>query len=138
MKNHMNLDIWTIYETTRIRDYFKLKDSVEKDILSKVVYQFSCSGDSRVQYIGYTNRTLQERVKEHLGGKTAVSDHVGTCETCNGEGVSINNFDVLKKCRNWGDTSSVYEAIFIQRRNPILNRQLTNTTYHTFTLRVFD
>ena len=133
----MNLEIRTIYETTRIKDYFKLKDGVMKDILAKVVYQFSCSSDSRVRYIGYTNRTLKERVKEHLSGKTAVSDHISTCATCNGKGVSIDNFEVLKRCRNWGDTS-VYEAIYIQRRNPLLNRQLTSNTYHTFTLRVFD
>ena len=88
--------------------------------------------------IGYTNRTLKERVQEHLKGKTAVSDHIVGCEHCNKNGVSIDNFEVLKKCRNWSDTS-VYEAIFIQKQNPILNRQLTNTTqYHTFTLRVFD
>ena len=134
----MNVYVEVIYETARVKDYFKLKDDVAKEILSKVVYKFHCSSDSKIQYIGYTNRTLQERMKEHLKGKSAVSDHIAACKHCSENGVSLNNFEVIKRCRNRGDTS-VYEAIFIQRQNPTLNRQLTNATqYHTFTLRVFD
>ena len=82
VKSEMNLDVQTVYETVRIKDQFRLKDAVAKEILSKVVYRFSCSSDSRIQYIGYTNRTLRERVKEHLGGTTAISDHIGTCTRC--------------------------------------------------------
>ena len=138
VKMEMDIDIQIIYETVRIKDFFKLKDGVTKEILSKVVYKFCCSSDSKIQYIGHTNRTLRERVSEHLKGKTAVSDHIAVCKNCSDNGVSIDNFEVIKRCRNWGDTP-VYEAMFIQRQNPILNRQLTNVTqYHTFTLRVFD
>ena len=137
VKSEMNLEVQTVYETARIKDQFRLKDAVEKEILSNVVYRFSCSSDSRIQYIGYTNRTLRERVKEHLGGTTAISDHIGTCEGCK-QSVSIDNFEVIKKCRNWGDTP-VYEAMLIQRHNPTINRQLTTTQqFHTFNLRVFN
>ena len=138
MKLEMNLDVQIIYETTKIKNFFKLKDNVSNEILSKVVYKFSCSSDSKIQYIGHTNRTLKERINEHLKGNTAISDHITICKTCNEKGVSINNFEVIKRCQNWGDTP-VYEAIFIKRENPVLNRQLTNVKqYHTFTLRVFN
>ena len=40
-----------------------------------MVYEYKGSKDNSIQYTKFTLRPLLERVKEHLKGKTAVSDH---------------------------------------------------------------
>ena len=125
-----------VYETNKIKDHFKLKADVPKFLATKVVYKFVCSQDANVAYIGYTNRTLKERVAEHRTSCTAVSNHASECSTCKSVGISIDNFQILKKCRNKFDTM-IYEAMCIKRYNPVLNRQLVKPG-KSFTLRVFN
>ena len=48
----------------------------------------------------YTSRSLIERAKEHLRGKTAVSVHIINCNKCKNEKLNVNNFEVLKECKN--------------------------------------
>lgn len=129
-------DCQIVYETNKIKDHFKLKADVPKFLATKVVYKFVCSHDANVAYIGYTNRTLKERVAEHRTSCTAVSNHASECSTCKSVGISIDNFQILKKCRNKFDTM-IYEAMYIKRYNPVLNRQLVKPG-KSFTLRVFN
>jgi hypothetical protein len=135
VKSECELDVRVVYQTKKVKDYFVLKDDIPKAIKSKVVYKFTCSSDSSVSYIGYTKRNLLERVKEHLGGNTAISDHISVCSSCNTNGVTIKNFEILKTCRTEYDTK-VYEATFIKRNDPVLNRQLVKPR-KGFTLAVF-
>ena len=128
--------IRVVYSTTKVKDHFRLKDAVEKPLLTNVVYSFHCLRDSEIQYIGYTNRTLKERMDEHLRGGTRISDHIAQCSDCNSKGVKYDDFTVLKKCRSKWDTA-VYEAILIKRFNPVLNVQLVKPGY-THHLRVFN
>ena len=124
VKRQLDENIRIVYNTTRVQDSFVLKDHSPKSILTKVVYRFTCPRDSDTQYIGYTNRPLQARVKEHLTkGNSAISDHIASCQGCNGTRLSIDNFDILRKCRKKADTP-IYEAILIKKYNPSLNRQL--------------
>lgn len=128
--------IRVVYTTTKVKDQFRLKDTVDKQLLTNVVYSFKCLSDSGTQYIGYTNRTLKERIDEHLRGGTRVSDHIAQCNSCNSIGVNYDNFTVIKKCRNRWDTA-VHEALLIKRFNPVLNVQLTKPGY-THQLRIFN
>ena len=57
-----------------------------------------------MEYIWFTSRPLVERVKEHLKGKTAVSDHISNCNTCKNKKLTVNNFGILKKCKNKFET----------------------------------
>ena len=125
-----------VYETHKVKDHFKLKCQVEKPLLTKVVYQFVCPGDPDIAYIGYTNRTLNERVSEHRKTCTAVSNHASECSPCKQRGVSIDNFKILKKCRDAYETM-VYEALLIKRHNPVLNRNLIKPG-KSFTLQLFN
>ena len=136
MKQNYQQEIKTVYETTKVKDYFGLKDTTPKEIRSRVVYKFICSSDSNIVYIGYTNRTLRERVKEHFGGSktSAIADHIMSCRNCE-EKASLDSFTILKQCQNKYDTM-VYEALYIKTENPTL-RQLVKPG-QTFTLRVFD
>ena len=62
------------------------------------------SYDKSIQYIGFTSRLLVERIKEHLKGKTAVSDQISNCNICYNKKMTVNNFWILKECRNKFDT----------------------------------
>ena len=130
-------DIRVVYETTKVRNSFQLKDPIPKPLLTRVVYQFICRGDPDIKYIGHTTRTLKERVNEHLRGGTAVSDHIGQCQACQNLGVTINDFHVIKTCWYKWDTS-VMEALFIKTKHPVLNRHLIKPGGKQFTLKLFD
>ena len=124
VKRRYDRDVRVVYNTTKVQDSFILKDDTPKEIQSKVVYRFTCPSDSDTQYIGYTNRPLRTRVTEHLRkGNSAISDHIALCKGCGTKGVTINNFEIIRKCRNKLETP-IYEAILIQKYNPKLNRQL--------------
>ena len=113
-----------------------IKDISPKHSLSRVVYLFQCPGDPASQYVGYTNRTLGERVREHLKPGTAVHDHIAACDTCQTKGVTTADFKVIKQCRNKYETP-IYEALAIKKLNPGLNRALVKPGF-SFNLRVFN
>ena len=136
MKRMKENQIRIIYETSKIQQFIERKDVPPKEILSRVVYEFKCSSDSNANYIGYTNRTLKERVKEHLSGNTAVSDHISVCKTCSARRITIDDFEVLKSCRSKRDTA-IYEALLIKKLKPGLNHQLVKPGY-TWHLQVFN
>jgi hypothetical protein len=130
-------EIRVVYETTKVSEAFQLKDPIPQDLQAKVVYEFTCRGDPDVHYIGYTNRTLKERYREHVRGGTAISDHITQCQDCDKKGVTLNDFKVLKRCRYKTDTPK-FEAILIKEKDPILNRQLVKPGGKQYTLVVFD
>ena len=129
-------EIKIVYETTKIQHSFQLKDPIPKPLLTGVVYQFTCRGDPNITYIGQTTRTLKERVDEHLRGGSAVSDHIGHCSDCQREGVTIDDFSIIKKCRKKADPP-IYEALIIKDLDPSLNRQLIKPGGKQLTLKVF-
>ena len=136
VKAEFDEEVRTIYQTDKVGNYFTLKCNTPDSIVPKVVYQFTCPSDSEVKYIGYTNRSLGERVKDHLRGGTAISDHIDSCKHCRTIRITIDNFKVLKKCRTNLETM-IFEAIFIKRNNPSLNHQLIKPGRSYF-LAVFD
>ena len=129
-------NIRIVYKTTKVQDSFNLKEPIPKAISSKIVYKFTCRSDPATNYIGFTNRTLRERVREHVGGSTAISDHISICKICNDEGVSIDDFQIIKRCR-YKTESSIYEALAIREQNPKLNRNLVKPG-KTFNLKLFN
>ena len=81
-------DFKVIFTTTKVSNYFSNKDKTPHELKSNVVYEYKCSYDESIQYIG---------VKEHLKGKTAVSDHISNCNICKKEKLTVNNFGILKE-----------------------------------------
>ena len=78
-----------------------------------MVYEYKCSYDKSIQYIGFTSRPLVERVKEHLKGKTAVSDHISNFNVYKNEKTTVNNFGFLKEFENNFETL-ICEALLIK------------------------
>ena len=48
----------------------------------------------------------------HIG---AVSDDISNCNICKDERITVNNFDILKECRNKLETL-ISEAILIKKK----------------------
>ena len=124
------------YSTSKVHDFFRVKDQDPKELLTNVVYRFTCLSDSNIKYIGYSNRSLRERVKEHLAGGTRISDHIGTCQSCSRKSITSEDFAILKKCRRKNDTA-IFEALLIKKYNPSLNIQLVKPGY-SHQLRIFN
>ncbi len=56
IRSETNQDLKIVYSTTKVGDYFSLKDVTPREILSKVVYKFRCPVDPETSYIGFTTR----------------------------------------------------------------------------------
>ena len=139
IKKQFGVETNVIFSTVRLGSFFPLKCSTPLPVQSRVVYRFRCLGDQDVSYIGMTIRTLSERVKEHFKAKqdSAIQDHIATCQTCNKENTSINDFTIIRKCRTDFDTK-IHEALLIKKHNPSLNRQMHLNRGASFTLKIFE
>lgn len=62
LANKSDEDCQVVYETNKIKDHLKPKADVPKFLATEVVYKFVFSQDANVAYIGYTKRTLKDRV----------------------------------------------------------------------------
>ena len=106
---------------------------------ARVLYKFECLSDSDTTYIGKTERHIVTRAKEHLTPKetnpSAVTSHIFSCESCKNGQLSVDNFSIVKQCRN-DYRCKIHEALHIKKCNPVLNRQRHNKG-QSYLLRVF-
>ena len=104
-----------------------------------VLYRFPCLNDSDTAYIGKTKRHIATRAKEHVtpkeSKKSEVKNHIFECNTCKNSQLSVENFSILKQCKN-NYTCQITEALFIKKFRPRLNKQKL-TKGQTYLLRVF-
>ena len=66
------------YQTKKTASFFANKDPVSKDLLSNIVYSFTCERGCGHTYIGETVRHFSVRRKEHITGdkgQTEISSH---------------------------------------------------------------
>ena len=121
-----NIRICTYFTSQKIGSYFQLKCPTPVSLLSKVVYKFTCSRDATETYIGMSTRHLVTRAREHFNlknNKSAISQHLQKCSTCNTGKFNLSSFCVMKKCRS-NFATKIQEALLIKKQNPTMNRQL--------------
>ena len=118
-----NKNIRVVFTTFKVASYFTLKSKCPQPLHSCVVYQFDCSENQNITYIGKTKRHLLTRVKEHqsIHSKSAIFDHIASCN-CK---VSHENFRIIFRAKETYSLS-IAEALLIKDRRPILNRTLAN------------
>ena len=89
-------------------------------LCSNIVYQFLCSCDSSLTYIGVSTRHLSIRVGEHLGfhlkTERSVKNHVMSCDICANTKFNVNLFKIIKKCYSDFETK-FHEALLIKKHN---------------------
>ena len=114
------IDAKVVFNTKKVRSYFCLKAKSKTLMKSRVVYMFKCLGDpDSQQYIGKTKRRLHQRVDEHKKTKTAVKEHVDSCERCN---QCIEEQFKILYCGKSDYEVSIAEALFIKNKKPVINR----------------
>ena len=120
----MGIIINIAYNTVKVGKYFSLKDNINNNYKSCLVYKFTCPGDLDTQYIGETERQLFVRIKEHITPtKSTVFAHIESCSHCQNCINIYDCFKVIKFCKSYSTLLSV-EALLIKRYKPILNSQL--------------
>ena len=75
---------------------------------------------------------------EHLDlkkGKTAITKHIKSCETCISGNLDYNHFEIFNQCKTKFECV-IKEALFIKKLNPAINKQLHNSG-SSFLLNVF-
>ena len=125
VKMKFDVDINVYYVALKVGSYFQLKCVTPVELVSNVVYKFSCSCDTNMSYIGMTTRHLGTRIQEHLQpkAKSAIRDHINDCQSCKQANINVDSFKVIKTC-NTEYNSKIQEALLIKKHNPKLNTQL--------------
>ena len=127
IKNKINVNIVPVYKSFKIGRYFQLKSDTPLALCSNVVYKFTCSCDTNLTYYGMSTRHLITRVREHLDfnsiQRSAIKDHILSCDVCSDVQHGIKSFTVIKKCQSRFHTK-IHEALLIKKDTPKLNRQL--------------
>ena len=132
----INIDV--VFTSFKVGNYFSLKSYTPKALKSYFVYKFTCLADKTVFYIGKTHRHLCVRAMEHLDlkkGKTAITKHIKSCETCISGNIDYNHFEIFNQCKTKFECV-IKEALFIKKLNPAINKQLHNSG-SSFPLNVF-
>jgi len=122
--NNQNLKARFAYKAKRLSSCFNIKDRIKQEHLHNVVYEISCP-DCDQNYIGETERRIEERVKDHVGRDR--NSHVGkhALETGHNE-ITMNNVKIVNKNYKNYYKRKISEALYIKQRKPVLNIQDTS------------
>ena len=134
------VDLKVVFRSScRMRSFFRFKDRVPTDLVSHLIYKFTCA-DCNASYLGETNRHYLIRKCEHLcispfTGKamakppTSVTTHI-TEKQCVGN--TLDNFEIITRCRGDLFRQRIQESILISRDNPIINGQIRSIKLELF------
>ena len=117
------------YTSLKTGSYFNLKSKTPAALKSNVVYKFTSSRDVNTTYIGMSTRLLVTRAREHLqlnsnSAKSAISQHISSCQTCQNSNLDVSSFKVIRNCHNESYETKIQEALLIKKLIPRLNSQL--------------
>lgn len=139
IKENLQVDISTYFNSTKVSNYFSLKSKVPLALKARIVYKYSCLSDSDTFYIGKSKRHLVTRAKEHINPKESnqseVKNHIFQCDSCKSGKLSVNNFAVLKQCKD-DYAARISEALLIKQFQPKINKQKLSKG-QSYLLRVF-
>ena len=90
-----DLDIKLVFTTFKLRNLFSVKDSVPRELRSRVIYRFTCACCNAC-YIGETGRHFSTRVREHLSSDKSshIFKHLLSSERCR-QSCSTDCFEIL-------------------------------------------
>ena len=113
-----------VYSGKKLGSYFNIKNQTKMQHQNGLIYYTECPENECMEnYVGETERRLQERVDEH-GGKDNKSHALKHTYESGHKGVSINDFKVLKKVfKNHKMKRKISEALLIKKIKPTLNKQ---------------
>ena len=111
IKRQSGIKLRVLFDTFKVNRYFQLKSKTPHHALSSnVVYQFTCSCDTNLSFIGMSMRHLGTRAGEHLNvddsHKSAIKDHLRSCRQCCNGVCNVTSFKILRKCNIDYDTKN--------------------------------
>ena len=110
-----------VFTTNRLQSLFRIKQIDSKFLTPKLVYEFTCSDDQSISYIGEPSRQLIRRIEEHCSDTaSAIKNHLHVCSTCSID--TKSHFKILTRS-NTAFELSIKEAILIKQNKPTLNTQ---------------
>ena len=132
-RNDLRTDVKCVFRSHKIGMHFSLKDATPHNLLSCLVYKYTCVCDAQLSYIGKTKRHLATRIREHASRESAIRSHLDNCNTCE---LSYNKdcFSIMDKGNSDFDCY-IKEALLIKKHNPKLNLQLYSG--RSFQLQIF-
>jgi len=118
-----DLDIKLVFTTFKLRNLFSVKDSVPRELLSRVIYKFTCACCNAC-YMGETGRHLSTGVCEHLSSDKSshIFKHLQSSERCH-QSCSTDCFEILDSTPTKFQLK-LKEVIHINWRKPNLNQQV--------------
>ena len=114
----------------KLSNVFRFKDGLPSDLVSRVVYKYTC-GRCNSTYYGGTDRHLKVRSGEHIGispltfkktkasKESAIRDHLLNCNNI----ASFEEFPILTNGNNKFDLE-IKESLLIKPDRPILNKDI--------------
>ena len=88
-----------VNKTFKIGNYFQLKSRTSLGLCSNVIYEFTCSCDVNLTYIGMSSRHLSIRAREHLDFNShvssAIKDHIKCCNVYSPIKLNLNSFKMI-------------------------------------------
>ena len=139
IKQYLEVDISTYYTSTKVSSFFSLKSSTPHGLKARIVYKFECLSDSDTYYIGKSKRHLVTRASEHTNPKESnsseIKNHIFECEGCKNGNLSVDQFKVIKQCKN-DYSAKIYEALSIKKYRPKINKQKFSKG-ESYLLRIF-
>ena len=113
-----------VFTSLKLGSYLSPKDPIPRDLMSHVVYKYTCPG-CNTRYIGETTRHLKVRAHEHFfkeGEESAIYLHIRENERCFNLKDS-NAFTVIDQGSSWFNLR-LKEAFHIGWDKPALNKQV--------------
>lgn len=118
-----DLDIKLVFTTFKLRNLFSVKDSVPRELRSRVVYKFICACCNAC-HIGETGRHFSTRVREHLSSDKSsyIFKHLQNPGSCR-QSCSADCFEILDSAPTKFQLK-LKEAMHINWEKPNLNQQV--------------
>ena len=137
-RKFVNIDFMIAYRNFKVGSYFGLKERTPDLFSTNLVYQFQCSEDGDVSYIGTTSRHLWKRLQEHFDPKkeSAIQAHLSVCNKCCNENNLCNLVTVRKYCFTQRE-AEIAESMFITNEKPSLNKQMGASEGRSYLLKIY-
>ena len=121
----------------RLRNYFRFKDVIPKDVQSHLVYKIKCA-KCNLCYYGLTERHFKVRAYDHLGisiftGKPIKGVDTAMKTHCRDENhhISTDSLSILAREEN-SFHLRIKESLLIKRDRPVLNNNVYSTPLMLF------
>ena len=113
LSSKISVSLQPIFMSKKIGKIIKAREPKPKIINEQcVVYHFKC-GLCEMDYVGFTDRHLFQRISEHTNSRSSIGKHMKLQHGVQRPAIA-EHFTVLKKCRNKLDCL-VYEMLFIKK-----------------------